>query len=468
MFLQKDGFPRWEQVTEGKTKAIYEVRDRRDLAIAEYKPAITAYDDPKLTQAFGTKAADSCAVTCRLFEMLQKAGLPVAYLGQLSATEFVAPLLKMASVELITRRRVHPKGSIRKRRPELPAYHRFPELTFEVCLKTNDGGKYTNINGEEIDLQLIEEGKPVDDPLVLDPFAEEWQLIGKTSITTPTILATIKRDDVVRGVDDIKEYRRLLHMAFLVIEGICRMLDWNEFDIKVECGTLLEDFHMVDGTVIPAGTIMIGDVLDPDSWRVINEKGKEYSKQAFRDMILSGEIDLDEVARIYRAVAEAISGFHVREQALVLWRGSDKDSWPTTVLDGPMGVLDLEKVPGVAIERVTLSGHKQTKKCLVRLNEIMTKYSTGVIYAKIGMSDGLAPIIATHTTWPVLVYPATMKEHSEDVWSSLNLPSNTPVGVVGSESNTMLQALRALAPMNPIIYAWFQYMNEQFEAQSEP
>ena len=463
--LQQNDFPRGERVIVGKTKAIDEVLGCPALVIAGYKPDITAFDDERVTQMFATKARDSNAVTCKVFELLQQAGLPVAYLGKLSETEFVAPRVEMAPVELITRRRVHPKGSIRKRRPELPPHHRFSELTFEVCLKTHHGGKYINIRGEEVDLALPPvDDKPTDDPMVLNPLADDWKLIGKSPLYAPEVIAMVKRDDVLRGVEDIKKYRRLLHAAFLVIEAYFKMIGWDPYDLKVECGILTHDFQPEVGPLLEAGTIVIADVIDHDSWRVMDEFGREMSKQVFRDMILAGELDLEEIARIYASVVKAVENFRVQEQVLVLWRGSEDDNFPDLQLNGPMGLLYLDNLPGIKVERITGSGHKQTKVCLNRLNVLQTKYKYGVINVEVGRSNGLGPTLAAHTIWPVVSRPASLEKCPGDIWSNLRCPSNDPMATVIDKGNALLYALRLLAPLNPYVAAWLQYSVEQLEA----
>ncbi|MFA6963281.1 MAG: phosphoribosylaminoimidazolesuccinocarboxamide synthase [Patescibacteria group bacterium] len=465
MSLYKFDFPKGGKVIEGKTKALYEVLDYPGLLIAEYKSDITAFDDPRFTTVFGTKARDSNAVTCRIFELLQQAGLPVAYLGKLSETEFVAPRVQMAPVELITRRFVHPKGSIRKRRPELPPHYRFGELTFEVCLKTHNGGKYTNIFGAEVDLALPRvDDKPTDDPMVLNPLADEWKLIGKSPLYDPEVIATVKRDEVLHGVDEITEYRRLLHAAFLIIEAFFKLIGWTTYDLKVECGRLKEDFQPEVGPLLKAGTIVIADVIDHDSWRVLDESGREMSKQVFRDMILAGKLDQDEIAQIYSSVVRAVENFRVQEQALVLWRGSEDDNFPDLQLNGSMGRLDLNNLPGIKVERITGSGHKQTIACLDRLNALQARYKYGAIIVEVGRSNGLGPTLAAHTIWPVISRPASLEKCPGDIWSNLRCPSNDPMATIIDKGNAVLFALRQLAPLNPYVAAWLQYGVEQLEA----
>ena len=119
----------------------------------------------------------------------------------------------------------------------------------------------------------------------------------------------------------------------------------------------------------------------------------------------------------------------------------------------------LDNVPGIDLVQITLSGHKQTRKCLKMLDQIQTQYHSGVILDTIGMSNGLGPILAAHTTWPVIGVPTTADEFHEDVWSNLRLPSQTPM-LVCLERNGVGAALNILAQQNPALY-----MQQQFEIE---
>ena len=68
------------------------------------------------------------------------------------------------------------------------------------------------------------------------------------------------------------------------------------------------------------GNLLLADVIDNNSWRVI-ESGGYIDKQVYRD---GGT--LDDVAAKYRRVAEITSHFAVPRQRIILWRGSDSDN----------------------------------------------------------------------------------------------------------------------------------------------
>ena len=65
------------------------------------------------------------------------------------------------------------------------------------------------------------------------------------------------------------------------------------------------------------GRLLLADVIDNDSWRVI-EDGSYIDKQVYRD---GGA--LDDVAAKYRRVAEITDRFQLPRQRIILWRGSE-------------------------------------------------------------------------------------------------------------------------------------------------
>ena len=114
---------------------------------------------------------------------------------------------------------------------------------------------------------------------------------------------------------------------------------------------------------------------------------------------------------------------------------------------------------------MVLSGHKETKLCLKALEELMGSYPDGgVIVVKVGRSNGLGPILASHTSWPVIAIPATIKEYPEDIWSSIRMPSKVPMLTAWPEENAIQAALNILASKNPLIYAQIQEQIETLDA----
>ncbi len=70
-----------EIVTEGKTKVVFGVIDRPDLAMLVSKDDITAGDGAKHDVLDG-KGNFANQTTCNVFRLLSACGLPVAFIGQ--------------------------------------------------------------------------------------------------------------------------------------------------------------------------------------------------------------------------------------------------------------------------------------------------------------------------------------------------------------------------------------------------
>lgn len=199
------------------------------------------------------------------------------------------------------------------------------------------------------------------------------------------------------------------------------------------------------------GKLLVADVIDNDSWRLRDAEWEELSKETFRQ----GE-KLNEVERKYSVVASLVRNFRIPSQVLVLWRGSDSDSFPEANFSF--------KSSGVKIEEVTLSGHKSARQCIETLEKIIGNYPEGgVIIAKVGRSNGLGPMLAARTSWPVITIPATADSFPYDIWSSIRMPSSVPVATIWPESNAVLMAMEILAQKNPILYAERQMIVEKLD-----
>lgn len=430
---------------EGKTKIILVVEGDPSAVDLSAKPDITAFDDSKFTKQIEKKPEYSTSTTSRVFELLKASGIPVAYREQISPTCFRADKCTMIALEVVARR--YAVGSFLKRHPELKQDPplRFSRLEIEFFLKTTNGG-FLDRWGQQEDLHLNAE-KGEEDPFIIDPHADFWQLVHskKPSWDETAKLGGTKAVGVIDDIRDedgkfvlIEEMDEIARQVFLVLEKVWGMMGCRFIDLKIEFG------------ITPDGRLVVADVIDNDSWRLRDKLWMELSKQAFRD----GE-DLDEVERKYEIVAALLEQFRVPEQVMVSWRGSEKDS--PLLLNA-----EYESIPGIVVEEITLSGHKQARKCLDRLEELQRDYPSGVIVANIGMSDGLAPILGAHTTWPVIAIPATIDECPEDVWSSLRTPSRTPV-LTCLKRNAIGAALNILAQHNPTLYMQQQLAIEELD-----
>ncbi|NOZ62765.1 MAG: hypothetical protein GXO74_13925 [Calditrichaeota bacterium] len=287
-------FSKDKLLVEGKTKKIWSVKENPNLIIIENKKDITAFDNPEFTKRFEMKARYATATTCRVFELLQRKGIPVAYVEQISDTEFLAPVCEMIPLEVVARR--YAVGSFLKRHPEFARRgdekpFRFDDLKIEFFLKTTQG-KLIN-HAEKVVVEGLDAKKGEEDPLIENPNSLKWKLLHpKKQPSDPA--SDLKREiaavEVVNNLSEISFMKDTLRKTFLSLEKAwwetCR---YRLIDMKIEFGRTKK------------GEVLIADVIDNDSWRLRDENWQELSKEAFRQ----GE-ELSEVEQKYGLVAELV------------------------------------------------------------------------------------------------------------------------------------------------------------------
>lgn len=462
-------------ITFGKTKEIWAVEGDDALVIMKSTDATTADNDPSKTQIIKSKGVCSTITTSRVFELLQQAGIPTAYVQQLSDTEILAKKCEMIPLEVIIRR--YAVGSYLDRMPQFQKEgtpHRFHQLKFELFLKTSKGIlgeidlrdylpkdkeeliKYLNVEKSLKEIneknvkkgfpkiqkltelpieQLVEEAvKMIDDPWIENPYYPEWALAHpkKPTWTIPSL----NRIRPIINVEMIQEIEELTRKTFLLIEGAWKNMGYRLIDFKIEFGIDAE------------GKLVVADVIDNDSWRLRTDDWKELSKQTFRD-----NHPLAQVQENYLRVAQLVEQFRIPKQAIIFWRGSDKDELET-----------FRDVSGISYENIVASGHKSSQKVVDTLEELHAKYPEGgVILAIVGMSNGLGPILSARTSWPVYSYCNSAKTNPEDIWSGLRMPSDVPHTIFLNVKNAYLAALDILAMKNPVAYMIRQYDIEKLD-----
>lgn len=261
-------------INEGKTKKIYAVQGDAEHAVIEYKNAITAFDDPSFTKEFATKAKYSNITTSRVFEMLNAAGIPTAFVKQLSDTEFLAKSCSMIPLEVVVRR--YAVGSFLKRHPELAkpegeSPHRFEEPVVEFFLKTTRGG-LKDAKGETI-IEGLDPQKGEEDPFIPNPHDAVWNLSHpkKPDSDPGSSLGRAVEAKRVLGEATIEEMEAAIVRALTTLEEFFAKHEFKLIDFKIEFGVTRD------------GAVVISDVIDNDSWRLRDKDWNDVSKQSFRD-----------------------------------------------------------------------------------------------------------------------------------------------------------------------------------------
>jgi phosphoribosylaminoimidazole carboxylase / phosphoribosylaminoimidazole-succinocarboxamide synthase len=403
-------------VTEGKTKKIYRIKGSSDLVAVISKDDITAGDGLK-HDVIPDKGRLANETTCNVFRLLKACGLPVAFEEQDSPTSFIAPPCTMLPYEVVVRREAH--GSYLKRTPHFAKGQLFPKLILEFFLKTKD----KNWNGKPL---------VADDPLMqyedgaaqIRLFNPAKPIQGQEPFLVLPVGEVFSRDEEWKF---FPEMRRIARQAFLVLEKAWQLEGGRLVDFKVEFG------------FDPKGRLLLADVIDNDSWRVIADGGY-IDKQVYRE---GGA--LDDVAAKYRQVAEITGHFQLPRQRIILWRGSHSDQ--TEAFSDALGELkDMMTV-------VTCSVHKEPVAAAGILNRMIQEVPDSVVIAYIGRSNGAGPTLSAMSTVPVITVPASAKDFPEDVWSSLRAPSSVPVMTVLEPANAVLAALQILCARNPRVYS---------------
>lgn len=406
---------------EGKTKRIWSLKGYTDLVELEAKDDITAGDGAKHDK-IPDKGRFATQTTCNVFRLLKACGIRVAFIEQVSPMSFIAARGNMLPYEVVVRREVH--GSALKRNPHLKQGHHFPKLVVEFYLKTS-GKKWKDHDLICDDPYMVyrEGGGKI---LLFDP---------KKPIESQTPFLELEEREVFGYEDEWKMFSGMqkdAREAFLVLEKAWQILGRKLVDFKIEFD------H--------AGRI--SDVIDNDSWRVV-EDGQYIDKQIYRD-----GADLNKVAAAFHHVSELTNRFGLPRQRIILWRGSDKDNF--SAFENELG----EANHGL-LRVVTCSAHKEPIAAALILQQLVQEVPDCVVIAYIGRSNGAGPTLSANTTVPVITVPANAKDFPEDVWSSLRAPSKVPVMTVLEPANAIHAALQILSARNPRIYASLRSELEQ-------
>jgi phosphoribosylaminoimidazole-succinocarboxamide synthase/phosphoribosylcarboxyaminoimidazole (NCAIR) mutase len=409
-------YSRGTLLAEGKTKKIHKVAGRAGLVALVAKDDITAGDGAK-HDIIPDKGRLATATTCNVFRLLTACGLPVAFETQDSDTSFVGPQCAMLPYEVVVRREAH--GSFLKRNPHISKGQLFPQAIVEFYLKTKDKSWKGKALASDDPLMDYTDGAPQ-----IRLFHPAKPIHGQEPFLVLPASDVFARDDEWKI---FPEMRRIARRAFFVLEKAWQLEARTLVDLKVEFG------HDAKGR------LLLADVIDNDSWRVI-ENGSYIDKQVYRDGAA-----LDDVAARYRQVAEITSRFRLPRQQIVLWRGSEADK--TEAFSEALGEFtDITT-------SVTCSIHKEPVRGTAILQRLIQEVPDTVVIANIGRSNGAGPVLSATSTVPVITVPASARDFPDDVWSSLRGPSNVPVMTVLEPSNAVLAALQILSARNPRIYA---------------
>ncbi|KAK9296847.1 hypothetical protein QLX08_009255 [Tetragonisca angustula] len=386
-------------IIEGKTKKVYEVLNDSTLCFLQSKDRITAGDGEKSHDLKG-KAAISTATAAKVFQLLNEAGIKTAFVEVVNDTAFIAQKCDMVPIEWVTRRLA--TGSFLKRHQGVPEGYRFNPPLQETFFK---------------------------DDANHDPQWSEEQVIS----------AGFKLNGLTIGKDEFDIMQRTSLVVFEVLEKAWATRNCALIDMKIEFG--VNENH----------EILVADIIDSDSWRLwpSGDKRLMKDKQVYRNLTTVTQEDLDTVKRNFKWVADQLDFLIPPTNSLVvILMGSPSDE------DHCKTIAKHAKSLGLNVQLRVCSAHKGTEETLRILAEYEGIHTKVVLIAVAGRSNGLGPVLSGNTSLPVINCPPFKPENiSQDLWSSINVPSGIGCTTVAYPESAALAAAQIHALHDHLVWA---------------
>ncbi|XP_039288396.1 multifunctional protein ADE2 [Nilaparvata lugens] len=386
-------------IIEGKTKQVYELVDRPDECAVVSKDRITAGDGARAHDLKG-KSQISNRTTCKIFQLLSTAGIKTSFVREASENIFIARKCAMVPIEWITRRIA--TGSFLKRHPGVPEHFRFNPPKQETCFKDDENH---------------------------DPIWSQEQIIS----------ANFKLNGLVIGRDEVEIMRRTALLVFEVLEKAWASRDCTLVDMKIEFG------------VDAKGEMLVSDVIDSDSWRLwpAGDKSQMKDKQVYRNLTTVTQADLDTVKRNFTWVADQLEFLIPPTTGRVaVFMGSPSDEEHCRKIKKECKALS------IPCDLRVSSAHKGTEETLNILAEYEGSGEPVVLVAVAGRSNGLGPVLSGNSVLPVINCPPVNSSNvTQDIWSSLNVPSGLACTTVIYPAAAAQAAAQILALSNHMVWA---------------
>lgn len=259
--------------------------------------------------------------------------------------------------------------------------------------------------------------------------------------------------------EHVEEMLTVTQLVFEVLERAWSSVDHALIDMKIEFGVVTEP----DGSKV----IVLGDVIDNDSWRLwpAGDKRLMLDKQVYRNL---------DAAKIDEAALKKVKdNFEIVADRTKSLFGSLLPSTKATPVVGillgsttDMGHANkikdaLNKKYGVKeVEIHVCSAHKSTKYAIDVLSRLQQWTTTKAIIACAGRSNGLGPVAGANTTVPVInCPPGDLNSLELDVWSSLRLPSGIGAPTILGPEQAAQAAAHIIANDSP--YVWSKIRAQQ-------
>ena len=415
-----------EKIIEGKTKQVFRLKNhgqQDDFVYILSKDRITAGDGVKAHELKG-KAKLSTQTNAAIFEFLNAAGVKTHFVSRLSLdsenseTAFVARDCAMIPIEWVTRRVA--TGSYLKRNPHVKEGYRFAPPKLETFFK---------------------------DDANHDPY---WSLETLAE-------AKLNCGGLIISQAHVEEMLTVTQLVFELLERVWATLDHSLIDMKIE-------FGVVQDKATGNKSIVVGDVIDNDSWRLwpSGDKRLMLDKQVYRNMDNAAIDDaaLEKVRCNFQIVAErthnlfsSVASWKVLASPVIaLLLGSKSDESHANKVISALTDLGINRE---AIETHVCSAHKSTSYALKVVAQLTQWPSCKAIIAIAGRSNGLGPVTTANSPIPVINCPpySDVTSMSLDIWSSLRMPSAMGCSTILGPENAALAAAQIVANSVPLVWS---------------
>ncbi len=243
------------KISEGKTKEILrDVKGDGETVLIRSKDDITAGDGAQRDELEG-KAVTATTTTVNVLKLLERSGIPTHFVGEIDDRTFEARRLNMIPLELVTRRIA--TGSFLKRSPETVEGTMFEDIVFETFEKDDENH----------------------DPMVEFDFSRG---------TFKRYVASRPQDEGFIGEEPMEgsAFENLTEKNRAEMEMITRRVFEVLEEAWAQQGVALVDLKIEFGFDATSGELVVGDVIDNDSWRIWpgGDKAQMKDKQVYRDL----------------------------------------------------------------------------------------------------------------------------------------------------------------------------------------
>lgn len=266
----------------------YAVEGDPNKIIFQLGKDLVSSGDQSLDRLRALEYQNATTIACAVFSLLDRNRIPVAFLRQVSSTNFIAKNCQMIPLKVIVRRYASKHYS--RRYPNFvtggAGLHWFRDLVLEFFLKTDDG-RIISKNGSLLAKTPIDEVSgsdlPIADPLISNPRDSRWIL------SHPNLSLKHKRSNIGMVVPSshvlpqnitVNQIESLSRRVFETLERVWDRFNYRLINLEIEFG------------VDSKGHLVVTAAIDSRSWCLYTRDWEEsFEHPDHKDNDLSGIAD---------------------------------------------------------------------------------------------------------------------------------------------------------------------------------